>query len=99
MNIKVYSVFDKKTLFYHMPMFAHNKGHVLREMMRLLKKQTEFSEYPEDYDLFEIGDYNDASGEIKGKMPEFVANLATLVEKREEKNGQQGTTNSFPDYR
>ena len=81
----MYSIFDKKSLIYHPPQFCHNTGHALRHFQSQLNsnQKTVMSDYPEDFDIYEVGSYNDQSGEIEpSKKPQHVCNMAELLDNK-----------------
>lgn len=65
MKLQVFSLYDKKTELYLMPVYAHNEGHVRRFFMSDFNNQnTSFNQFPEDYRLFQLGEYDDKTGAL-----------------------------------
>lgn len=61
MNFKAFSVFDQKAECYMLPFFMGTKGQAIRSFQDCLKNQEhQFSKYPEDFTLYEIGEYDDS---------------------------------------
>lgn len=91
----MYSLFDKKTLVFHPPIFSHNALDAKRYFVRMLRsdRQLNFCVFPEDFRVYAVGTFNDSSGELVScKSPELVCELLSLVEGSEnekeiEKNG------------
>lgn len=62
---KIYSIHDKKAEAYLPPFFLHSQGMAIRAFSDLVKQEKHpFHLHPEDYTLFEIGEYDDTSGRI-----------------------------------
>lgn len=65
MQLKMYSIYDSKAKVYNRPVFLHSDP----EAERMLKMSVQdpnslISKFPEDYDLFAIGTYDDQTGKI-----------------------------------
>lgn len=65
MRLKVYSVRDSKGGIYHPPMFLRSHGEAERAFNQVAKDTTkQIGQYPEDYDLFYLGEYDDTDGKL-----------------------------------
>lgn len=65
MNIKLFSIFDKKTGDYGQLIQSKHTGEILREWDHIIKdKNTKFGKNPEDFTLFQIGEYDPDKGTI-----------------------------------
>lgn len=74
MEFKIYSVRDVKANAYLTPVFFVNDGQAIRAFSdAVLNNNSGFSKHPEDYSLFKIGVYDDASGNVSGNIPEFLS--------------------------
>ena len=63
---KVFTVYDSKAEAYMQPFFSPTTGLAIRSFSEVANnKDHAFSKYPEDYTLFEIGEFNDIDGSIK----------------------------------
>lgn len=79
MKLKVFSVFDSKVGAYMTPFFMRSTGEAIRAMLTTARdSSTQFSKYPSDYTLFEIGSYDDQSA--KFDMPESPFSLGLVSE-------------------
>lgn len=80
MILKVYSVYDEKAGIFAQPFFMPNKGTALRAMSGVFKNtEHEFSKFPQDYTIYELGDYDDNSGRINSyDKPEHVCRISEL---------------------
>lgn len=67
MVIKVYSIRDTKAEYFGTPFFAQSRGVALRMFSDLVNdSRSAISKHPEDYALFEIGNYDDQVGVVSG---------------------------------
>lgn len=65
MNLKTCAIYDSKAQFYAPPMFFKTKAEAIRSWADVVNdKQAQFFAHPEDYTLFEIGEFNNATGTI-----------------------------------
>lgn len=63
MEQSVVSVFDKKTGLYGNPFIVRHVGEAIREWDVVRKNpETKYGKNPEDFDLMEIGSYDDSKG-------------------------------------
>ncbi|QXP08156.1 MAG: hypothetical protein [Arizlama microvirus] len=59
----VIAVFDKKTGLFDPPFTVRHNGEAVREFGIVKKNpETKFGKNPEDFELFQIGNYNDTLG-------------------------------------
>jgi len=66
----IYSINDNKAQAYLPPFFLHNKNIAIRHFADCVKdKNHQFAKNPEDYSLWEIGEFDDNTGEIKYYSP------------------------------
>lgn len=66
MKMKIYSIYDDKAEIYNRPWFQVNEATARRTCQDLLGRQdTEFGNHPEDFVLFELGEYDDQTGMIE----------------------------------
>lgn len=67
MLLKAFSIRDSKAEVFNTPFFQKTHGEAERSFQALVKdEKTMVSQYPTDYDLYYIGDYDDQSGELIG---------------------------------
>lgn len=65
MTLRVYTVFDSKIGTYMRPFVMQTKGEALRSWVDIVNDpQTQFNKHPEDFTLFEIAEYDDATGKF-----------------------------------
>lgn len=62
MKIRVYTVYDSKVQAYMRPFFQVSKGEALRSWIDAVNDgQTAMNKHPEDFTLFELGEWDDQS--------------------------------------
>lgn len=65
MKLKIYSVFDSKAKAYNSPFYLRNSGEATRGFADVVNDgKSQISKYPEDYSLFELGEFDDETGLI-----------------------------------
>jgi len=63
---KVYSIRDAKAEVFHPPFFKASHGDAERDFDRLTKDpQSMISQYPDDYDLYFLGTFDDIVGKLE----------------------------------
>jgi len=76
---KMYTVYDSKAEAFLVPFFMRTKGEALRAWQQAVNdEQTQFSKYPSDFTLFEIGEYDDSTGTVV--MHEAKISLGSALE-------------------
>lgn len=77
---ELYCIRDTKTEVYGKPFTQHARGEALRTATQVANDpQTLIGQYPEDYDLYYLGKYNDQDGAFKLEpSPSHVLKMITL---------------------
>lgn len=66
MELKVFSIRDAKGEIFNSPFFKKTLGEAERDFHQLCQDEKSMvAKYPDDYDLYYIGDYCDESGKMK----------------------------------
>jgi hypothetical protein len=66
MITKMFTVYDSKTEAYLQPFFVASKGAAVRSFADAVNEEGhQFNKYPEDFTLFELGEYDDSNASIK----------------------------------
>lgn len=91
MKRKLFSVYDVKAQFYGNPFLFTHKGEAIRAFMTAANDpQTNINRYPEDYQLFYLGEFDDVTGKFLGSShPEHLNNASefTIKIKTQNENG------------
>lgn len=70
MKLQVYSIYDLKTQVFFPPMLFHNEGHARRDILSEIKKGGGMMrEYPADFELWRVGDWQDDTGQVEAITP------------------------------
>jgi len=81
LNHLVYSVFDKKVGAYAQPFFVSHEQVALRAFAAAVQdKELTIGKFPEDYALYCLGVFDDASGSLSGEL-RFVTEAAATLKK------------------
>jgi len=64
MNYKVFSTYDLKSLAYSQPFFSPNAGSAIRAFGDAVAKDPMLTAHPEDFQLFEVGEWDDKLGSL-----------------------------------
>lgn len=64
METKMYSIRDKKSEIFHKPWHANSHGEAERKFKQVANdpKSDNIHDFPEDFDLYYLGTYNDNTG-------------------------------------
>lgn len=78
MKFKIFVIRDNKIEAYHRPCYAISEGEMERMLMEAVKDpNSTFAKYPEDFELYMIGLYDELSAEID-VMPKVC--LGTILD-------------------
>jgi len=80
--LKIYSVRDTKVGAYQLPQISRSHGEAERNFKTLSNQEkTPFYMYPEDFDLFYIGDFDEQTGKIVSlDTPQHIIKAIQLKE-------------------
>lgn len=83
MILKVFTVRDSKSEVFNQPFFQRSHGEAERNFRTLVGDATSnISKYPEDYDLYYLGEYDDLSGKMSIlDTPQHVVKAVNAVAK------------------
>lgn len=81
MKVRAFAVFDVKAQVYMPPFFFAERGQGHRQFFDIVQnKDHPIGLHPEDYSLFEVGQYDDATGLLEPyKGPELVCTALQCV--------------------
>ena len=81
MKHMVFTIYDTKAKAYLTPFFMPAEGMAIRTFSDCVQDPNhQFGKHPEDFNLFNIGDYYDETGELIAQTPELVRSGLSLVE-------------------
>lgn len=84
MVVGVFSVLDTKAQAFLRPFFAVNKAVAIRQFQtECQNQQSMFSQHPEDFCLFELGMWDENSGELRSLEARVSLGYATDYMKKE----------------
>jgi len=66
-NLKIYSVRDIKVGSFEKPMFVKHEQEIIRSLTTVVNQknsQVIISQYPEDFELHYLGEYDDSTGKF-----------------------------------
>lgn len=80
MILKAFSVYDQKAKVFHKPFFNATHGEAERNFQTAVNDdKTQFYMYPEDFDLYYIGEYDDNKGVFTSlKSPDHVCKAVSV---------------------
>lgn len=79
MKIQIFSILDLKAEAYQQPFFTTNNATAIRMLQNELQREgSNFAKYPEDYNLFAIGDFNDVNALLTPRIPESLGNAMQM---------------------
>lgn len=76
MKLKIFAVRDRATDQYGNPMFLVASGQAIRSFTDEVNRKDATNlmyTHPDDYDLYELGEYDTESGRFETKNPEMIA--------------------------
>lgn len=78
-DMEIFTIYDTKSKSYRAPSYGLNKHVVIREITNLLRDPAQANNQlllnAEDFQIFKIGSYDYATGQITAHKPEHIANL------------------------
>jgi hypothetical protein len=82
MILKMYSVYDRKSEIHQPPCYCHNTGHAMRVFSMAFHngETNQLTSYPEDFQLFEVGSFDDQDASIAGlSKPHLICSGTELM--------------------
>ena len=82
MILQICAMFDRAAQTYGRPFFVHNSAVAVRSLTDELKNpESELARHPEDYDLYDIGAYDDDDASITtyDDGPKLIVRAQDLV--------------------
>lgn len=78
MKVNMYAVYDAKSGIYTHPICTVNEQTMLRNMAIAKETEKMYQQFPEDFTVFKVGEYDDTTGKITNITPEAITNVAAI---------------------
>jgi len=84
MVLRVYSIRDAKAEVYNTPWFAKTHGEAERSFQQLTRDgKSTVNQFPEDYDLYYLGQYDDQTGTFEPvDTPQHMLKAAAVINRQ-----------------
>lgn len=84
-KLQTFAIYDEKAEVYSPPMYLAHTGEAIRSFQDMVNnKQSKVNQHPEDYTLYCLGTYTQATGKFENLPEPKVLERATSLIKREE---------------
>lgn len=84
MRLYMVSIYDKRAQEFGPPMCQHTLGTAERMFQDVVNDpQSPVSKHPEDYALFQIGEFESATGMSKATEPNLLCNAIQLLQNKQ----------------
>lgn len=76
----VVSIKDAATGAFSRPAFVASRGQAVRSFQdELNRPDSDLARHPSDYDLFQLGEFDETTGEFRNNFPELLIRARDLV--------------------
>lgn len=84
MELKVYSIRDAKGEIFNPPFYKKTHGEAERDFQTLCRDEKSMpSQYPEDFDLYFLGTYDDVSGKLSPlDTPQHIVKAVNVINRQ-----------------
>jgi len=94
MRLQIFTIFDAKAEAFLRPFCLPTVAHARRELAEVMQQPTgPFVDYPEDFTLFHVGEFDDETGEVQPLIKqESHGNLLLIkneLKLRRQKNAEE----------
>lgn len=85
MQLKIYSIRDAKGEIFNQPFYKKTHGEAERDFQTLCKDEKSMPhQYPEDFDLYFLGHYDDQTGKIQSlDTPQHITKAVNVISRKE----------------
>lgn len=84
MNKKLFAIKDLKAQYYLKLIEADHEAVVVRSIQQdVQNEKSPLRQFPQDFELFKLGEFNTETGELIPIQPEHVLNVISLLPKEE----------------
>jgi len=87
---KAFSIYDEKGKIYNTPFYFPHRGEAIRFFEDLTNdKKSTVNKHPEDYTLYQVGDYDDITGRHTNlSVPEFLMKAQDAIDFGDSTHGE-----------
>lgn len=89
MKLKVFSVFDSKAAYFGQPFFDQSENSAIRNFADAVNDSSNpnnmWNKHPEDFSLFNIGEFDNETGQIEKQLPLSVITASAIKSINQEK--------------
>lgn len=80
MKLQIFSIHDSKAAAFLRPFCLPSDAHAIREVSEVVQNTSStFSDYPEDFTLFNVGEFDELTGEVSPRLiHKSLGNLQVL---------------------
>lgn len=79
MILQMFMIKDGAVLAFSQPFFARSRAEAIRMVEDTAQRPDhQFSLHPEDFELFQCGEWNDQTGNVTAMQPEHVISMSDL---------------------
>lgn len=84
MELRIYSIRDAKGEVFNPPFYKKTHGEAERDFMTLVNdEKSTVWKYPDDFDLYYLGTYDDVTGRLESlPTPQHITKAVTCVKKQ-----------------
>lgn len=80
MMLLAFSLFDTKAQFFNVPFFVAHRGQAVRAVIDLGSDlNTSVGRFPNDFHLYELGVYDDQTGQYTSQHPQNMGPVASFL--------------------
>lgn len=76
MKTSAFSVYDVKSKIYAAPMFCENEDIAIRNCVAAMGPGSLLTLFPQDFELYYIGDYDQSTGEFFPTSPKYIGRMS-----------------------
>lgn len=99
MVLKAFSIRDEKAGIFHPPFYKHSHGEAERDFTQLVMDEKSMAaKFPEDFDLWYLGEFNDQSGRFEPlETPQHVIKAVQITHRLSTQGGAITRLQSAPE--
>lgn len=76
----MFALYDSSAKIYHAPFLAHHAKEATRFFSVVVNRDgSDVNRFPSDYSLYQVGSFDEFSGQVEGQRHEFVVSAVQLV--------------------